>query len=755
MTVTEPNTLAAELGFTVTKEKFADGDIVKSISGDMSGITALKVNGPLGTEDIAVLRMLGGRDPYNNDRVYVTNMNFLDIYNTDIRKETDNPVYFGTSGDFADKIDEDDKTPVKMLGECDNLETVILPRTATTIDGEGLYNMYSLRKVVVGDNTTSIGDDVFGDDDNLTTIAFLCKSKPTLDGDAFTDPFLPTEDVFKVENMYVCKSLINDYTSDKEYTSHANNISSAFGDDDLFRAFGSRGYITADDITTVKSVNGWFKNFSGITDLCQLKNTIITELDNDDLSSLVGLQRVSLPATMSTIADGAFTNNTNLHWLDLSECDTLKSNDINKYGACAGAIVYVPESFGEQTSDNVVYVKSGALQCAKFNLVSGRDYDVPKAFTAKAVNFDRTFSKDGKYMLTLPFTAEVPSGLKAYKLKSDADSKLTFRRVAHIEANKPYVLCADADTQIDIDDATEIEATPARTEQYSSANYTMIGTLSKVANADAVAMKAMTMADNAQWSLLATDSEADVAPFTAYMQVKNATAATSGLVSEFEDYTDVSLNEDADNSEVIKTNEGEYVNANLTRTLKTGGWNTFCVPFTTKVKGTPLEGAAVLGVASIEGNAFTFEKVDSLKAGEPYLIKPTSNIANPTFAGVKMENTIRTFNGTYDFLPTYSPMTIDNTKTTFFLSGDNKLKLAKEGTKLNGLRAYFKSSSANNAMMLLYLDNETITAIDGIEEDASADSPSAIYGVDGIYKGNDLNVLPRGVYIMNGMKIIK
>ena len=755
VTVTEPNTLAEELGFSVVKEKYADGYIVKSISGDMSGITALKVNGPLGTEDIAVLRMLGGRDPFNGDRVYVTNMDYLDIYNTEIRKETDTLIYYGPNTAFSARIEADNTTPKMMFSECDNLETVILPRTATTIGGEGLYNMYSLKKVVVGDNTTYIDDDAFGEDDNLKTIAFLCNSKPTLHGDAFTDPFLPTEDVFKVENMYVRKELLNNYTGDSEFSDHANNINNVFAEDALFCAYGSKAVVTEDELASVGDISGWFKDFSKLKDLSTLSKSRITELSSTELENQTALQHIALPSTMNKIEDGAFSNCTSLAWLDISECDTLTAT-LAQLGINRGALVYVPESFGTQTADNVVYGASGALQCARYNLTASRDYDVPKAFTAKSVSFDRTFTKDGKYALTLPFTADVPDRAKAYKLYSDSEGKMTFKRVAKVEANKPYVLAADADNvQFDFDAPTVIEATTARTEQFTSSNYAMTGTLSTIANADAVGMNAITMSTAGVWNLLASDDATDIAPFTAYVQANNTSAATSGIVSELVDYVTVSLSETADNSSVISDNNGEYVNAALTRTLKTGGWNTFCVPFDTKIEGTPLDGASVLGLAGVNGNVYSFEKVDELKAGEPYLVKPTAEIANPTFTGVKMNNTLRTFTGDYDFLGTYNPMTIDATKTTYFLGSDGKLKLAKENSTMYGLRAYFKVSTTSGAKPILYIDDEEITAIDDIEIDPSLDVQTAIYNVDGMYMGIDLNLLPRGVYIVNGKKVVK
>jgi hypothetical protein len=742
VTLTKANTLADSLNAKITM----DDDLVVAVGGNLCSLQGLKVSGPIGGKDLALIRYLGGREPDNDQPVFTTNLKYLDLYDADLKADD---YYFQLKGNNR-KIEEDNVVPKDMLWNCDNLETVILPRTATKLEYEACYDMASLKTLVIGDKTTEIEDDALGENRKLNTIIFLCESKPEIDGDAFTDPLEGANR--RVEKMCVRKDLVNDYSTDKEYTGHTNQITTGFSDIEQYRAFGCKAIASEDDLTGITTVEGWFNNFPNLTKLGLLNKTNITAISKNTFSKATGLQQVALPATMSTIEDGAFSENTNLHWLDISECDSIKSTDISKYGVNANALVYVPESFGEQTADNVV---DGTLQCAKYNLTSSHDYDVPKAFTANSVIFDRTFAKDNKYALTLPFTTEVPDGAKAYKLYSDGEGKMTFKRVAKVEANKPYVLAADADdVQFDFVAPTVIEATPTRTEQFASSNYAMTGTLSTIANADAVSYSAMTMSTDGVWNLLTADDATDIAPFTAYVQTIYATAATKNVASEFIDYATVSLNEATDNSSVISENNGEYVNAALTRTLKTGGWNTFCVPFDTKIEGTPLAGASVLGLAGIDGNVYSFAKVDSLKAGEPYLVKPKADIANPTFTGVKMNNTLREYKGDYDFLGTYSPMTIDDTKTTYFLGGDGNLKLAKENTTLNGLRAYFKVSSANGAKPALIIDGETITAIDDVEAEPESGT-NAVYSVSGMYMGNDINALPSGVYIVNGKKIIK
>ena len=747
ITLKEPNTLADSLNALV----YMDDEDVVEIGGDFSNITGLKINGPIGSKDVAIIRYLGGREPKEGMHVYTTNLKYLDLYDAELKADA-----YDFKLDGIDRsIDKDNEIPKDMLTECDNLETVILPRTATKLCYEACYDMASLKTLVIGDDVTEIDDDALGENKKLSEIIFLCSSKPKLDGDAFTDPLEGADR--KVNVMYVKKELINDYSADKEYTTHTNQITYKFGNIDLFRAYGSKAIASEDDLSGVTSVEGWFNKFPNITQLDNLKKTQIASLSKNALTNNAKLEQISLPESVTKIEDGAFENNTSLHWVDISACDSLSGSNVSLLCVKSDALVYMPETASEQTADNVVYGTSGALQCTKYNLTTAHDYDVPKAFTAKEVTVDRKFEKGNKYALTLPFDAPVPDGLKAYKLFSDSKDTMVFSRVTSIEANKPYVICANETATFDFKQETAVMATTQRGGQTSSTNYSMTGTLKKIANADAVTLQTLAMDSDANWNVVTADSKTDLDAFTAYVQVLSTAGKTQNVASVFVDFPDVTIDEAADNSSLIAENNGEYVNATLKRTLKANEWTTLCVPFATKLSATPLEKACVMGVASIEGSVITYEKVDTLKAGEAYLVKPTQDIVNPTFDGVKMDNVSHTYNESYDFIGTYSPVTVDATNTMCLIDADGKLEQAKAQSQINGLRAYFKIPADGNIDQLkLVIGDDTVTAINGVKaEDADAAASTAVYSVNGVYMGNDLDSMPSGIYIVNGKKVIK
>ena len=79
----------------------------------------------------------------------------------------------------------------------------------------------------------------------------------------------------------------------------------------------------------------------------------------------------------------------------------------------------------------------------------------------------------------------------------------------------------------------------------------------------------------------------------------------------------------------------------INRTLTGGSWNTFCLPF----DATEEQITAALGCSyelathtsmNADGVTMEFSKLSdkSIKAGYPYLIKPASNVSNPTFSDV-------------------------------------------------------------------------------------------------------------------------
>lgn len=221
--------------------------------------------------------------------------------------------------------------------------------------------------------------------------------------------------------------------------------------------------------------------------------------------------------------------------------------------------------------------------------------------------------------------------------------------------------------------------------------------------------------------------------------------------------TPLTLEEDADDTNTkIKKNNGKTQDVALTRTLVANKWNTFCVPFDTEIAGTALEGATVKTIGTIEGNVINLEDATKIEAGVPYLVMPTTgDIVNPTFKNVTISVTtpIEKGNDDYKFVGTYSPKTIFDKDfgKIWGVTAEGKLAKINANTTMKGLRAYFVFPTSAAAAKLNF-DGET-TGINNIETNAAVNGK--VYNLNGQYVGNSLNGLKKGIYVVNGKKVIK
>lgn len=202
--------------------------------------------------------------------------------------------------------------------------------------------------------------------------------------------------------------------------------------------------------------------------------------------------------------------------------------------------------------------------------------------------------------------------------------------------------------------------------------------------------------------------------------------------------------------------EEKGVTVKTVRTLVANKWNTFCVPFDTEIAGTALDGATIKAVGTIEGNVINLVEADKIEAGVPYLVMPTTeSIVNPTFKGVTISVTtpVGKGNDEYKFVGTYSPkkITEDEFGKIWGVTAEGKLAKINEGTTMKGLRAYFVFPT-NTAAAKLNFDGET-TGINNIETNATVNGK--VYNLNGQYVGNSLNGLKKGIYVVNGKKVIK
>ena len=193
----------------------------------------------------------------------------------------------------------------------------------------------------------------------------------------------------------------------------------------------------------------------------------------------------------------------------------------------------------------------------------------------------------------------------------------------------------------------------------------------------------------------------------------------------------------------------------LKRTFSTDHWDTFAVPFDIEAKD--LAGAKIATFTKqVKDNTLIFDdKQSQIEAGKPYLIK--WNIENPTFEGITLKattpKTVTSNDGQYSFVAVYSPKTLALDKTERYLSTDESLNYPvsadNKANLLKGLHAYYRVPATATVKISFSSIPNAITRPYMLTNKAMK-----VYNLNGQYVGSTLTNLPKGVYIVNGHKLI-
>ena len=233
---------------------------------------------------------------------------------------------------------------------------------------------------------------------------------------------------------------------------------------------------------------------------------------------------------------------------------------------------------------------------------------------------------------------------------------------------------------------------------------------------------------------------------------------------------ELTLDEEQGNSQTLADNDGTMADVTLTRTLQTGSYNTFSVPF--EIPADKYADYKLSGVKKLTSSAFdsstgvltlTFaNESEAIEAGKPYLVKVSEKVENPVFTGVTVVGTATpTVTDAADFIPTLGATTITgDVKSILFLGASNKLyhpSASAENQQMKGFRAYFllkgEAVQQARAFSLDFGDGET-TGIKAIDNFTISQSDNC-YDLSGrkIVKLSN-GQMAKGVYIVNGKKTI-
>lgn len=249
----------------------------------------------------------------------------------------------------------------------------------------------------------------------------------------------------------------------------------------------------------------------------------------------------------------------------------------------------------------------------------------------------------------------------------------------------------------------------------------------------------------------------------------------------------------------------------LNRTFTKDQWTTLTLPFNLtqdevqKIFGDGTQ-LIQLNKGKINGNAarlvFIYHEIQNVLPGYPYLIKPTlTDITNDAHVDVTEENnTITNFTvynkcinpmikqtdidcGDYTFkgVPGYSTANVTSSTNNkiwsvnfkendiFVSDGDGKMYVSAGSSYGKGYRAWFKKKETTSGGKInsisLVIDNpgddddNVVTTIDMVDVDPDVFNAlgiaTGVYNLNGQKVSDDMRSLPKGIYIVNGKKIVR
>jgi len=234
------------------------------------------------------------------------------------------------------------------------------------------------------------------------------------------------------------------------------------------------------------------------------------------------------------------------------------------------------------------------------------------------------------------------------------------------------------------------------------------------------------------------------------------------------------------------------VDVRVKRTINAGNWSTICLPFAmtgdqvkaafgndvaiADFKGYDSESDITKEGDDIVSMSIHFDNVspnEGLLANKPYIIKVSSDITDFTVDNVDInpdeDNAyIESNNGRsgnrkvvyYGFYGTYKAET--TVEELYLFLNSNKFYYSNGSTKMKAYRAYFYFDDVLTAVDDKGASARVFLSIDGesTKIDARTMEPietGKVYNIAGQYvgEGEDMNRLPKGIYIVNGKKVIK
>lgn len=216
-------------------------------------------------------------------------------------------------------------------------------------------------------------------------------------------------------------------------------------------------------------------------------------------------------------------------------------------------------------------------------------------------------------------------------------------------------------------------------------------------------------------------------------------------------------------------NSDTYGNVTVERSLKADGkWNTFCVPFAMtaeQLAANKIEEVRKLENTVENGGSVVLnfsDPVTEIEAGVPYIVKVSEAVDQITVNGVavKVAEPAPLEEGSVNMLGNYGKINITG-YDKYFISDNKFYRAADKNIIVKGFRAYITmdQAAAGVNQMLINIDGNVTAIEDVLGEDV--DATVNVYTIDGVcvksgVKSSEaLDGLRKGIYIVNGKKVVK
>ena len=268
------------------------------------------------------------------------------------------------------------------------------------------------------------------------------------------------------------------------------------------------------------------------------------------------------------------------------------------------------------------------------------------------------------------------------------------------------------------------------------------------------------------YSMLAAKAYSAAHTFT--LTAEDGTTVTPAFASSANDYTAFAIdgiNAPSTTISVTTTDASKYIAIadfvvtlypvfDYTRAVTPGRWGTVCVPGA--VAAANISGAEIYRIAGKTVNAedkptsLKVEQVEDMEAGKPYLFLPSESQLSLTYYGSTIVNAPGSENG---LIGSFEGMDV---APGYYLLSNNKIVLCGANCNIAANHAYidmdavplYTGGAGVKSLDIYYDDPDGISLI----PDTTPEGDGRIYDLSGRYISNSR--LPKGIYIMNGRKMV-